>query len=121
MVIFGILSKRSVNTSSFYSYLCHSFQSMPAGKTSARDSASPPPPSKKVKWPVEDPSEYRPLPPEDTSIGNMGKEQEMFRTFYDVSHAETFPLAHDTNDPRSDTSLKVSIKRLLKVCWGATV
>lgn len=43
------------------------------------DSSLSPPPSKKVKWEVEDPSEYRP------SIENMGKDQEGFRVFDDVS------------------------------------
>ena len=37
-----------------------------------------PPSAKKVKWDVEDPSEYRP------GLENMGKEQETFRAFYDV-------------------------------------
>lgn len=40
-----------------------------------------PPPTKKVRWGVEDPSEYRP------AIENMGKEQESFRLFDDVSQS----------------------------------
>lgn len=51
-----------------------------------------PSPSKKIKldtedddasivsWKVEDPSEFRP-----EKISSMGKEQEQFRVFYDVS------------------------------------
>ncbi len=34
--------------------------------------------SKKVKWDVEDPSEFRP------TLKNMGKEKESFRAFYEV-------------------------------------
>ena len=38
-----------------------------------------PPSNKRVKWDVEDPSEFRP------GLKDMGKEQESFRAFYDVS------------------------------------
>jgi hypothetical protein len=48
-----------------------------------RQSTSPPP-SKKVKWGVEEPSEYRPETAIGT-IGNLGKDKESFRVFYDVS------------------------------------
>ena len=48
---------------------------------SERQSASPPP-NKKVKWGVEEPSEYR---PEAATMDNLGKEKESFRLFYDVS------------------------------------
>lgn len=46
-----------------------------------RESTSPPPSKKpKVKWEVEDPSEYRP-----TSLENIGKDVKEFRVFYKVS------------------------------------
>lgn len=34
--------------------------------------------TKIVRWDMEDPSEFRP------DLGNMGKDQSSFRTFYDV-------------------------------------
>ena len=37
-----------------------------------------PPSNKKVKWDVEDPSEFRP------TLKNLGKEKESFRAFYEV-------------------------------------
>lgn len=44
------------------------------------DLGDSPPPAKKVKWEVEDPSEFRP-----GLLDNIGREQETFRVFYDVS------------------------------------
>lgn len=41
---------------------------------------SSPPPSKKVKWEVEEPSEFRP-----GVLDNIGKDKEKFRTFNDVN------------------------------------
>lgn len=40
------------------------------------------PPSKKVKWEVEDPSEFRP-----GILKDIGKDKETFRAFYDVNIA----------------------------------
>ena len=60
---------------------------MPAEKLSGCESDSP---SKKVKWSVEEPSYYRPEMPKDSPVENLGKEQQQFREFYDVSHMKAF-------------------------------
>lgn len=48
-------------------------------RSPARSPTSAGPPSKKVKWEVEDPSEFRP-----GALDNMGKDKENFRGFSNV-------------------------------------
>lgn len=62
-----------------------------------------PPPTKKVRWGVEDPSEYRP------AIENMGKEQESFRLFDDESDPR-YPIVRKTYNEMYKNQTMASVK-----------